>query len=155
MKFDIKYSSSLCFKNGWNVKCSSSQSRNGKDVSYPLIYAILIITIFFNTINFDINILYTLHDIIDSRNPSCRCYLRADSRFAPSQWETALLCNDVSHWLVASPESTLLFYWKNNTSVWHYAGFSSKLTNRPNSQIRQCTCLISHIAPFRTDMWTS
>ena len=24
---------------------------------------------------------------------------RADSRFAPSQWETALLCNDVSHWL--------------------------------------------------------
>ena len=27
---------------------------------------------------------------------------RADSRFAPSQWETALLCNDVSHWLGAS-----------------------------------------------------
>ena len=24
---------------------------------------------------------------------------RADSRFAPSQWEAALLCNDVSHWL--------------------------------------------------------
>ena len=32
---------------------------------------------------------------------------RADSRFAPSQWETALLCNDVSHWLDASLESTL------------------------------------------------
>ena len=27
---------------------------------------------------------------------------RADSRFAPSQWETALLCNDISHWLSAS-----------------------------------------------------
>ena len=26
-------------------------------------------------------------------------YFRADSRFAPSQWETALLCNDVSHCL--------------------------------------------------------
>ena len=26
-------------------------------------------------------------------------YLRADSRFVPSQWETALLCNAVSHWL--------------------------------------------------------
>ena len=25
---------------------------------------------------------------------------RADSRFTPSQWEKALLCNDVSHWLV-------------------------------------------------------
>ena len=32
---------------------------------------------------------------------------RADSRFAPCQWETALLCNDVSHWLGACLESTL------------------------------------------------
>ena len=32
---------------------------------------------------------------------------RADSRFAPSQWETVLLCNDVSHWLGASLESAL------------------------------------------------
>ena len=35
------------------------------------------------------------------------CNGRADSRFAPSQWETALLCNDVSHWLGASLESAL------------------------------------------------
>ena len=26
----------------------------------------------------------------------------SDSRFAPSQWETALLCNDVAHWLDVS-----------------------------------------------------
>ena len=32
---------------------------------------------------------------------------RADFRFAPSQSETALLCNDVSDWLGASLESTL------------------------------------------------
>ena len=32
---------------------------------------------------------------------------RADSRFALSQWETALLCNDVSHCLGASLESAL------------------------------------------------
>ena len=32
----------------------------------------------------------------------------ADSRSAPSQWETALLCNDVSHWLGASLESSLI-----------------------------------------------
>ena len=32
---------------------------------------------------------------------------RADSRFACSQWETALLCNDVSHWLVEILESAL------------------------------------------------
>ena len=33
--------------------------------------------------------------------------IKAVSRFAPSQWETALLCNDVSHWLCASLESAL------------------------------------------------
>ena len=41
---------------------------------------------------------------------SCSCYsiyIRADSRFAPSQWEMLLLCNDVSHWLGTSLESTL------------------------------------------------
>ena len=39
------------------------------------------------------------------------CYTRDDSRFAPSQWETALLCNEVSHWLGASLESALLHWW--------------------------------------------
>ena len=34
-------------------------------------------------------------------------YARADSRFAPSQWETALLCNDVSHWLGVGLESAM------------------------------------------------
>ena len=34
-------------------------------------------------------------------------YARDDSRFVPNQWETALLCNDVSHWLGASLESAL------------------------------------------------
>ena len=33
--------------------------------------------------------------------------VRADSRFAPSQWETPLLCNDVSHWLGLYLESAL------------------------------------------------
>ena len=31
----------------------------------------------------------------------------ADSSFVPSQWETALLCNDISHWLGANLESAL------------------------------------------------
>ena len=31
----------------------------------------------------------------------------ADYKFAPSQWETVLLCNDVSHWLGASLQSAL------------------------------------------------
>ena len=33
--------------------------------------------------------------------------VRADSRFMPSQWETALLCNEVSNWLGASLEFAL------------------------------------------------
>ena len=32
---------------------------------------------------------------------------RDDSRFTPSQWETALLCNDVSHWLDISLDTAL------------------------------------------------
>ena len=40
-------------------------------------------------------------------NPSIWCISKADSRFAPSQWETALLCNNISHWLGASLESAL------------------------------------------------
>ena len=32
---------------------------------------------------------------------------RADSRLAPSQWETALFCNAVSHWPGANLESAL------------------------------------------------
>ena len=35
-------------------------------------------------------------------------YHRADSRFVPSQWGTALLCNEVSHWLGANLESALI-----------------------------------------------
>ena len=32
----------------------------------------------------------------------CNGIHRADSKLVPSQWETAWLCNDVSHWLGAS-----------------------------------------------------
>ena len=33
--------------------------------------------------------------------------IRADSRFAPSEWETSLQSNAVSHWLSAKLESDL------------------------------------------------
>ena len=46
------------------------------------------------------------HPVINSN----RCTYMADSRFAPSQWEMALLCNDVSYWLDASLESALHLY---------------------------------------------
>ena len=55
--------------------------------------------------------------------------VRADSRFAPSQWETALQSNTVSHWLGASPvscplmstnfDNQLVTNWVNNTKLYH------------------------------------
>ena len=39
------------------------------------------------------------------------CYCnRADSRLATSQWETALYCKDLSHWLGANLEAALMEY---------------------------------------------
>ena len=45
---------------------------------------------------------------------------RADSSCAPSQWETALLCNDVSHWLGTSLESALstLHTKRQHSAMW-------------------------------------
>ena len=37
-------------------------------------------------------------------------YITADSRLAPSQWETSLQSNAVSHWLGANLESALCLY---------------------------------------------
>ena len=50
-------------------------------------------------------------------------HIRADSRFALSQWETSLQSNDVSHWLGANLESALPYAWP-----WMYCirGFGSQ-----------------------------
>ena len=37
---------------------------------------------------------------------------RADSRLAPSQWETVLLCNDIYNWLGTNRESALIYIWQ-------------------------------------------
>ena len=49
------------------------------------------------------------------------CLPPADSRFAPSQWETALLCNEVSHWLGASLDSALVSWSAGHetTTIFH------------------------------------
>ena len=45
-------------------------------------------------------------------------YPGADPRFAPSQWETLLQSNGVSHWLGANLESVLISPWKALTITW-------------------------------------
>ena len=63
------------------------------------------------------------------------CEYRADSRFAPSQWETWLLCNDVSHWLGAILESALEYM--HNADLMKCAF----LTIPPDVDISTCTYL--------------
>ena len=41
--------------------------------------------------------------MLTQTSPDCQGWFK----FVPSQWETALLCNDVSHWLGPSLESAL------------------------------------------------
>ena len=42
------------------------------------------------------------------KGQSCQmCFRRADSQFAPSQWDTSLQSNAISHWLGANLESAL------------------------------------------------
>ena len=37
--------------------------------------------------------------------------IRADFKFVPSEWETALLCNDISRWLGSNLESALGYHY--------------------------------------------
>ena len=53
--------------------------------------------------HYDVNVM--LCERVNAVTGQTTC--RAASRFAPSQWETALLCNDVFHLLGANLESTL------------------------------------------------
>ena len=54
---------------------------------------------------------------------------RADSRFAPSQWETASLCNGVSHWLGTSLKSARPKY---GLSMYGDSQYSDKIDSRPS-----------------------
>ena len=48
---------------------------------------------------------------------------RADSRFAPSQWEMSLQSNAVSHWLGANLESAQVYVWYSNYSGFRFQVF--------------------------------
>ena len=63
---------------------------------------------------------------------------RAVSRSAPSQWERASLCNDVSHWLGTNLESALnqvtcglLHIWLEVQILWNSTFFSDSKDSEP------------------------
>ena len=63
---------------------------------------------------------------------------RADSRLAPSQWETVLLCNAVSHWLGANLESALLTC--DNCQDWgRLMSIHSPTMSSPSSDHQWCS----------------
>ena len=76
---------------------------------------------------------------------------RADSRFAPSQWETSLQSNAVSHWLGANLESALYgcaMIWACNVIVWRWALKSKELL-----KFQCCMKIVSFNAWVRYFVW--
>ena len=63
-------------------------------------------------------------------------WCRADSRFAPSQLEMALLCNDISHWLGTSLESAM------------WCKIPYKQINTVNNTIDLCLSHIQLLVPY-------
>ena len=62
-------------------------------------------------------------------------HYRADSRFAPSQWETALLCKDVSHRLGTNLKSALHYHCGTEPQPEHIFNI-----RRPSYQHRESHC---------------
>ena len=73
--------------------------------------------------------------LVQGKPLSRRWVFRADSSFASSQWETTLLCNDVSHWLGANLESALIL------SNQHFLyGFQATVFDNLNSfSVKKCS----------------
>ena len=79
-----------------------------------------------------------------------------DSRFAPSQWETALLCNDVSHLLGTSLESALLTDSPTATRLWLCSSLSSCPSPHWVLLPPGCDCVaVYHHVPHLTDSPTA
>ena len=55
--------------------------------------------------------------IMYTTTPRVSTMYKADSRFAPSQWETLLQSNAVSHWLCANLDSALLTHLLSPTDL--------------------------------------
>ena len=82
----------------------------------------------------------------------CTSQLRADSRFAPSQWDTVLHCSDVSRWLGASLESALQLHQVCNEVLPHRREGGWRL----NAVLRECLHAFHHYQLYDglASMWS-
>ena len=70
----------------------------------------------------------------------------ADFRFAPSQWETSLQSNAVSHWLGANLHSALNVYdQQSNNFIWH-AQMAANADDILKYFIKENLCILDQIA---------
>ena len=99
------------------------------------------------------------------------CTHRADSRFAPSQWETSLQSNAISHWLRANLESVLYPVLKMSCSdltrmIWYQNSSADNGCQATGPVIDLWTCPsllpdkrphdeLSELVRFSSDQWLS
>ena len=100
---------------------------------------------------------YKLNIYISIRN-TCECgYIsffrkfRVDSRLAPSQWETSLQSNAVSHWLGANLESALdINTWQQLLPHQIRGHYIHTLTQSNNSGSSYIPLIWAHVAPMHS-----
>ena len=87
--------------------------------------------------------------------PANRC--RADSRLVPSQWETSLLSNAVSHWLGANLESANRWQttsqWETSlqsNTVSHWLDANLESANRWHTSAIICLKRLQYLEPHRS-----
>ena len=93
----------LSFNSFASTKCGC----NFKLLTSPYKLLIYIFSISCERVLNWMNILGSCRIVSGARDAGIPPNFRADSRFALSQWERALHCNDVSHWLGSNLESAL------------------------------------------------
>ena len=74
------------------------------------------------------------------------------SRFAPRQWETALLCNDVSHWLGANLESALSSY---SAAFWPFPIYAKNSYTHVSQVVELHWYIIFFLTPSSINRWFS
>ena len=80
----------------------------------------------------------------------CVTHWSLDSRFVPSQWETALLCNDVSHWLSSNLESALHIHASKRCH--HYFRQWFITCSLPSDFLNQCWLIANMVPKEQTSM---
>ena len=84
--------------------------------------------------------IFSLHQHTDSGWMTYQVYTKDHFVYAPSQWETTLQCNVVSHWLGAYTKWSLWYYLNLNPHDTFYGEFSLPVAKNVNAVV----CIASY-----------